>query len=233
MPGFAMTALPHKRIEEAFWERNGYQTILQVESGRLPGGKLVGVPYGSLARMILLYLQTEAIRTGSPEVELGRSMRAWMVRMGLADGGRNYKLVTEQARKISACRLTFFAQRGGLRSGRTACSSATQSHFRRPPTGGNERFGRIASALMTGSGRACESIPVPVREEAFRAIGARSLALDVYIWLAYRLHALKKPDGDQVGSCACAVRSRVQGCSAAQTHIQRSSRSCFGRLPRS
>ena len=105
--GFAMTALPHRRIEEAFWERSGYQTILQVESGRLPGGKLVGVPYGSLARMILLYLQTEAIRTGSPEVELGRSMRAWMVRMGLGDGGRTYKLVTEQARKISACRLTF------------------------------------------------------------------------------------------------------------------------------
>jgi hypothetical protein len=41
--GFAMTALPHRRIEEPFWERSGYQTILQVESGRLPGGKLVGV----------------------------------------------------------------------------------------------------------------------------------------------------------------------------------------------
>ena len=41
--GFAMTALPHRRIEEPFWERSGYQTILQVKSGRLPGGKLVGV----------------------------------------------------------------------------------------------------------------------------------------------------------------------------------------------
>jgi hypothetical protein len=34
--------------------------------------------------------------------------------------------------------------------------------------------------------------PVPVREEAIRAIGARSLAIDVYIWLAYRLHSLEK-----------------------------------------
>jgi hypothetical protein len=33
---------------------------------------------------------------------------------------------------------------------------------------------------------------VPVREEAIRAIGTRSLAIDVYIWLAYRLHALSK-----------------------------------------
>ena len=34
--------------------------------------------------------------------------------------------------------------------------------------------------------------PVPVREEAISAIGTRSLAIDVYIWLAYRLHALSK-----------------------------------------
>jgi hypothetical protein len=34
--------------------------------------------------------------------------------------------------------------------------------------------------------------PVPVREEAIKTIGARSLAIDVYVWLAYRLHALNK-----------------------------------------
>ena len=34
---------------------------------------------------------------------------------------------------------------------------------------------------------------MPVREEAIRAIGSRSLAIDVYIWLAYRLHSLTKP----------------------------------------
>jgi hypothetical protein len=35
--------------------------------------------------------------------------------------------------------------------------------------------------------------PVPVREEAVRAIGTRSLAIDIYVWLAYRLHSLSKP----------------------------------------
>ena len=34
---------------------------------------------------------------------------------------------------------------------------------------------------------------MPVREEALKAIGTRSLAIDVYIWLAYRLHCLTKP----------------------------------------
>src|SRR3954464_12996994 len=76
--GFAMTSLPHKRIEEALWRREGHRTTLLVESGHNRKGHLIGVPYGSIARLILLYLQTEAIRTNSPEVELGRSMKSWM-----------------------------------------------------------------------------------------------------------------------------------------------------------
>jgi hypothetical protein len=34
---------------------------------------------------------------------------------------------------------------------------------------------------------------VPIRKEAIFALGRRSMAMDVYIWLAYRLHALTKP----------------------------------------
>ena len=32
--GFAMTSLPHKRVDEAVWEREGYKTTLLIESGR-------------------------------------------------------------------------------------------------------------------------------------------------------------------------------------------------------
>jgi hypothetical protein len=74
--GFAMTSLPHKRIEETVWRRSGPNTTLLVASGHTEQGHPIGVPYGSIARLILLYLQTEAIRTGSAEVELGRSMNA-------------------------------------------------------------------------------------------------------------------------------------------------------------
>ena len=111
--GFAMTSLPHKRIEELLWRRQGHRTTLLVESGRTGKGGWIGVPYGSVARLILLYLQTEAIRSGDPEVELGRSMHAWLSRMGISAGGKNYKLVGEQARRISACRLTFLTDLSG------------------------------------------------------------------------------------------------------------------------
>jgi hypothetical protein len=35
--------------------------------------------------------------------------------------------------------------------------------------------------------------PLPVREAAIRQIASRSMAIDFYIWLAYRLHVLKGP----------------------------------------
>jgi hypothetical protein len=35
--------------------------------------------------------------------------------------------------------------------------------------------------------------PVPIEESAVRAIANNSMALDVYAWLAYRLHVLLKP----------------------------------------
>jgi hypothetical protein len=38
-------------------------------------------------------------------------MKSWMGRMNLTTGSKTYHLVTEQARRISACRLTFFTDR--------------------------------------------------------------------------------------------------------------------------
>jgi hypothetical protein len=192
--GFALTSLPHKRIEEALWRREGNRTTLLVESGRHRNGELLGVPYGSIARLILLYLQTEAIRTSSPEVELGRSMKSWMGRMSLSTGGRTYQLVAEQARRISGCRLTFFTDRengaerrhnGAFVQDAISLSGVMEND---QPTLWQDRV-----RLDEGFWRSLREHPVPVREEAIKAIGTRSLAIDVYIWLAYRLHALPKP----------------------------------------
>jgi hypothetical protein len=196
--GFAMTSLPHKRIEQPLWRREGRRTTLLVESGRDRDGNTIGVPYGSIARLILLYLQTEAIRTNSPEVELGRSMNSWMGRMGLRAGGKTYQLVAEQARRISACRLTFFTERNGAESRHNGAfvQDAISLTGLGPAGLGDGRQATLWQdrvRLDEGFWRSLRAHPVPVREEAIRAIGTRSLAIDVYIWLAYRLHALNKP----------------------------------------
>ena len=191
--GFAMTSLPHRSTTEPLWTRHGGRTKLLVESGRKGDGSWIGVPYGSVARLILLYLQTEAVRTNSPEVELGRSMRSWMTRMSLASGGRNYQLVAEQARRISACRLTFLTDLVGgaeLRQNgafvQDAISLAGIANETQPS------LWQDRVRLDGGFWKSLKDHPVPVREEAIRAIGPRSMAIDVYIWLAYRLHSLTK-----------------------------------------
>ena len=190
--GFAMTSLPHKRIEDVLWRRDGHRTTLLVESGRDRKGQFVGVPYGSFARLILLYLQTEAVRTGSPEVELGRSMKAWM---SLTTGGRTYQLVTEQARRISACRLTFFfARENGAEARHNGAFVQDAISFAGVIDDDDQpSFWQDRVRLDEGFWRSLREHPVPVREEAIKAISNRSLAIDVYIWLAYRLHALAKP----------------------------------------
>ena len=190
--GFAMTSLPHKRIEEPFWRREGARTTLLVEAGRDKNGEFIGVPYGGIARLILLYLQTEAIRTNSPEVELGRSMKSWMDRMGLTTGGKTYQLVTEQARRISSSRLTFFTERAGTELRQNGAFVQDAISLVGVADSDQPALWQDRVRLDEGFWRSLREHPVPVREEAIKAIGTRSLAIDIYIWLAYRLHSLER-----------------------------------------
>jgi len=116
-----------------------------------------------------------------------------MGRMSLTTGGRTYQLVTEQARRISGCRLTFFTERengaerrqnGAFVQDAISLSGVMDDN---QPTLWQDRV-----RLDEGFWRSLRDHPVPVREEAIKAIGTRSLAIDVYIWLAYRLHALPR-----------------------------------------
>lgn len=192
--GFAMTGLPHKATPAAVWRREGPRTTLLIASGHDRNGDVIGVPFGSMARLILLYLQTEAVRTGSQDVELGRSMNAWIGRMGVSVGGRTYALVAEQARRISACRLTFFTDReDGAERRQNGAFVQDAISLAGVMDEGQPSLWQDRVRLDDGFWRSLQAHPVPVREEAIRAIGTRSLAIDAYIWLAYRLHSLQRP----------------------------------------
>ncbi len=190
--GFAMTALPHKRTDAAEWVRDGGDLRLRIESGKSHDGIPAGIPFGYVARLILLYLQTEAVRTRSREVELGRSMHSWLKVMGLNSGGKGYEAVREQSRRLSLCRLTFYR----LTDGAEAVLNG----------------GFVREAILPGRDRGSqlplwretvvldevfyESLvrhPLPLREAAIKALAGRSMAIDLYVWLAYRLHYLSKP----------------------------------------
>jgi hypothetical protein len=189
--GFAMTALPHKAIDETIWVRQGNNIKLRLESGMDADDKVVGLPFGAIARIILLYLQTEAVKTQSRDIELGRSMNHWLTTMGIDNGGKTYKLVREQSRRLSLCRLTFYRVTD-------EATIITNGSFVRDailPSRDTDQlqFWREAVRLDEGFFQSLIDHPLPVREAAIREIGHRSMALDIYVWLAYRLHQLSKP----------------------------------------
>src|SRR5690242_15214466 len=74
--GFAMTSLPHKRIEEPLWRRQGHRTTLLVESGRTGKGGWIGVPYGSVARLIAPYSRRPRVYNRSEERRVGKECRS-------------------------------------------------------------------------------------------------------------------------------------------------------------
>ena len=189
--GFALTCLPHKPKQENVWKREGHNLTLLLQSGLDRSGKSLGLPYGSYARFILLFLQSEAVKKGSREIELGRSMRVWLSQMGLSIGGTTYRMVNEQARRISGCTLTFFADKGNkevMRRGGFVDGSITMTDL----TSDQPSLWQERVLLNEEFYRALRDHPVPLSEQALRAIGPRSAVIDIYIWLAYRLHALNR-----------------------------------------
>ena len=121
---------------------------LLVEPGRrvrLGGGsEFVGVPFGATARLLLVYLQTQALCTKSRHVELGGSMRAWFDRLEKVPGGKSYRLVRDQAERIAMAKFSFQSERDGVRAVRNTTIVEEGLLFAEGPHG----FGTGATDLV-------------------------------------------------------------------------------------
>lgn len=197
--GWAQCALPHRRLKpHEPWQMSSHRVRLIIEPGIKPigdGEELahVGVPFGAHGRLILLFLQTEAIRTNSREIELGKSLRQWMKRIGISPSGSAARSVKDQAERISRCRLTFHINDGKGANALVNQAIVDGALFLDNPSS-PETSGTIEIAkLSEGYFDQLKKHPVPVHEAAVRAISNNSAALDVYVWLAYRLHVLEQP----------------------------------------
>ena len=131
----------------------------------------------------MLYLQTEALRTQSREIELGRSLRAWLKKMGIAPGGKSIADVREQAERITRCRLTFEIKQKG-RSALVQQLIIDKALFtdESEDSSGSQFLER--TKLSETFYQQLVAHPVPIEEAAIRAINRHSMALDIYCWLA-------------------------------------------------
>jgi hypothetical protein len=191
------TGLPHKRPRDdaAKWRIDTDYATLLVE----PGTRVhddgtetaIGVPFGAYARLVLIDWQTDAIENNSRDIYVGPSMKASLRRMGLPHGGRVMELIREQVERLSACRFTFHMNnngRGGILNQNIVDAMEYQE----------------ASSTATITRRFVERVrlsevfyqqlrryPVTVDKAAVIAIRNSPMALDLYLWLVYRLHALE------------------------------------------
>jgi Plasmid encoded RepA protein len=185
-PVLCLTILPHRaRPEREIWKRVNGPYTLMVQPTADHDGRYHGVPHGSKARLILLYLQTEAVKNNSRVIELGTSMRRWLRTMGVTITGPNYQEVRRQAQKIERALVSFTFT--GDETQVSWQDTIIRGSFERPCTD-EVRTVELSESFF----KAITERPVPVCEAAIRLLGERCMALDLYLWLAYRLHSLHR-----------------------------------------
>lgn len=198
--GFALTSLPHRSVPaDTRWIRENGPCKIVIEPGPNPlrpdFSELIGIPYGALARCILIYLQTEAVRNRSREVELGPSLNAWANRLGIANGGTVYTRFYNQLQRIQASRLHFHWSSPDGSQIAWDRDSIIKSGFvmtNRRDDGAQHRLWRDVVTLGETFYEQLARHPVLMTESAIRALKANSQAIDIYIWLVYRLPHLKR-----------------------------------------
>jgi hypothetical protein len=183
--------LPHRKVEgNEFERRNGNFTLT------LQAPSKVGLPYGTVPRLLLAWVTTEAVKTKSRELELGDSMSAFMGELGMSPTGGASGSITRlknQTRRLFASTVsaTYEDKDKVADIGyRLADRSLLWWHAKDP-----EQVGLWKSTVTLSEQFFNEVVdrPVPIDMRAIRALKQSPMALDVYTWLTYRVSYLKRP----------------------------------------
>jgi hypothetical protein len=156
----------------------------------------MGYPYGSVPRLLLSWLSTEAVRTKEREIVLGKSLTGFMTELGLkATGGKNGTItrLREQMRRLfsSTISINYSTNIAWSEAGFRISDTATLFWDLED----NQQAGLWQSSVTLSENFFKEVIqhPVPVDLRVLRALRQSPLALDIYAWLTYRMFYLKRP----------------------------------------
>ena len=188
-----MCFLPQKRLpsgERAYATRHG-RAALSVEAGSLANPENVGeirrcaVPFGSRARMVVPYVNACAVRNRGPEVDLGRSLRVFLGRLGLSFDGRRGKAVAEQVEAVAAASIVL-GQWAGDRAVTSAGRIANQVTFWMARDAAERLVWEPSMRLSDDYYAALAERPVPVDMGHLAKLARSPRRMDLYAWLAYR-----------------------------------------------
>ena len=155
------------------------------------------LPYGNLPRLLLAWVSTEAVRTQSRELILGKSLSEFMRTLGVYSSsggsrGDRTRLRNQMKRLFSASVQLIYedAQMDLTASSFVADRTAFWWNERKP--GEPVLFN---SKIRLGEDFFNEIInhPVPIDMNTLTALKRSALGLDLYLWLTYRTFALRAP----------------------------------------
>ena len=173
--------LQYKRV-------NGPYTLIMTATGN---DKL---PYGNLPRLILAWVCTEAVRTQSRVLVLGKSLSEFMRTLGIysSSGGKYTRLRNQMRRLFNAHVRLIYKDEYGEAS--VSSSVADSTAFWWNPKRPDERM-LWESKIELGEKFFNEIIrhPVPLDMNTLKALKRSSLGLDLYLWLVFRTFALRAP----------------------------------------
>jgi hypothetical protein len=188
------TCLPYRNPGDdvRVWDRENGRVALRVRAGeaRLPeGGWIdVGLPFGPKPRLILGYLNTQAILQQNPGIEVEDSLTAFVRRIGLDTHGRNLRVIKDQLARLAAADLRF-----GIPTSNETVTTYKGQIVREFSLwfAKDDRQRVLWPTVVTLDKEYFETLlqhAVPLDERALGALSHSAMALDVYAWLAQRLH---------------------------------------------
>ncbi len=193
------TALPVRRPDEGVrvWEREQGRAALRIEAGaaRDPRSRKfveLPLPFGPKARMVLMHLNSEAIRRRSPEIEVEDSMTAFVRRLMRADpNGREIRAFKDQLSALSAATVRLATDQGE-RTGQVNTQIVGAFDLWFPKDARQRVLWPSTVRLSTDYFDSLLGHAVPLDERAIASLAHSAQALDAYAWLTQRLHRVPK-----------------------------------------
>jgi hypothetical protein len=171
------------------FQRESGGAALRLEAGASPsptGFEDVGLPFGPRARLLLLHLCSEAVKQQSPLVEVDTSFTSFARSLGLSTNGKNLKTLREQIKRMSAVTMRLSRDHGSYID---VFQGPIFSKLRaETPTDPDQlTFWTSYVEFSQEFFQSLSQNAVPLSKDAIGALKHSSRALDIYVWLAYRL----------------------------------------------
>ena len=152
------------------------------------------LPFGNLPRLLLAWVCTEAVRTGSRELILGKSLSEFMRTLGVysSDGKAYTRLRNQMDRLFNAHVALIYEDKRGKATVNSLIARRTEFWWN-PKRPDESTLWESKIELSEDFFNEIIQHPVPLDMNTLMALKRSSLGLDLYLWLTYRTFPLRVP----------------------------------------